>query len=164
MNQQKQIIIRKAEEKDSAKILWLIKELSIYEKLEQYVTADEEKIKSTIFNQDTNVSVLLAEINNEPAGQIIFFKNYSTFRAQQGIYIEDLFVLPEFRSKGIGLKLIKEVISIAKKENCFSVDWVVLDWNKPAINFYKKIGAMEMSEWKTFRLNSSEFDSLLTQK
>ena len=163
MNNSDLIKIRKAEAKDSAKIFWLIKELSIYEKLEQYVTANEENIKNTIFKDDSNVSVLLAEINNELAGQVIFFKNYSTFRAKHGIYIEDIFVLPKFRKKGIGFKLMKEVISIANNENCFAVDWVVLDWNKSAIDFYKKIGAEELSEWKTFRLESSKFDSLLKQ-
>ena len=163
MNNSDLIKIRKAEAKDSAKIFWLIKELSIYEKLEQYVTANEENLKNTIFSDDSNVSVLLAEINNELAGQVIFFKNYSTFRAKHGIYIEDIFVLPKFRKKGIGFKLMKEVISIAKNENCFAVDWVVLDWNKSAIDFYKKIGAEELSEWKTFRLESSKFDSLLKQ-
>ncbi len=161
MNELSIIKIRKAEEKDSVNILKLIKELSVYEKLEQYVTADEEKIRETIFGGETNVRVLLAEINDNLAGQIIFFKNYSTFRAQSGLYIEDLFVLPEFRQKGIGFKLIKEVVSIAKKEKCFAVDWVVLDWNQPAIDFYHKIGATEMSEWKTFRLDSRKFDSLL---
>jgi GNAT superfamily N-acetyltransferase len=161
MTKQQNIIIRKAEEKDSANILRLINELSVYEKLETYVTANEEKIISSIFGKNSNVTVLLAEIENEIVGQVIFFKNYSTFRAQSGIYIEDLFVVPKFRSNGIGFKLMKEVVSIAKAENCFSVDWVVLDWNKSAIDFYKKIGAVDMDEWKTFRLESSKFDSLL---
>jgi GNAT superfamily N-acetyltransferase len=160
---QNHIIIRKAEKNDSANILWLIKELSVYEKLEKYVTADEEKIIDTIFSENTNVRVLLAEINNELAGQVVFFKNFSTFRAREGLYIEDIFVLPAFRGKGIGFKLMKEVVSIAKMENCFGVDWVVLDWNKSAIDFYKKIGAVDMNEWKTFRLDSSKFDSLLNQ-
>ena len=150
MNNKDIIKIRKAEVKDSANILSLIKELSVYEKLEKYVTADEEKIRDSIFSNSSNVSVLLAEINNKLAGQVVFFKNYSTFRAKSGIYIEDIFVLPQFRKKGIGLKLMREVISIAKKENCFAVDWVVLDWNQSAIDFYKKIGAKEMNEWKSF--------------
>ena len=163
MNNSDIVKIRKAEEKDSAKILWLIKELSVYEKLEQYVTADEKKIESTIFKDNSNVRVLLAEMNDELAGQVVFFKNYSTFRAKSGIYIEDIFVLPKFRGNGIGFKLMKEVLSVAKAENCFAVDWVVLDWNQSAIDFYKKIGAEEMSKWKTFRLESSKFDSLLKQ-
>ncbi len=163
MNNSDIIKIREAEVKDSANILKLIKELSVYEKLEQFVNADEEKIRNSIFNNNSNVSVLLAEINNKLAGQAVFFKNYSTFRAKHGIYIEDIFVLPQFRKKGVGLKLMREVIAIAKKENCFAVDWVVLDWNQSAIDFYKKIGAKEMNEWKSFRLDSSKFDSLLNQ-
>ena len=99
----------------------------------------------------------LAEINNEPAGQVIFFRNYSTFLANPGFYIEDIYVRPQFRGKGIGKKLLKKVIELAAEKNYGRVEWCVLNWNEPAIDFYKNIGAVEMDEWTTFRLTEEKF-------
>ncbi len=155
------IKIRKAEVKDSVNILGLIRKLARYEKLEQFVTADDEKIKQSIFCPDPHVRVFLAEYENQIVGQVIFFKNYSTFQAKPGIYIEDIFVLPEFRSKGIGSALFKEVVALAANEDCCKVEWCVLDWNKSAIDFYTNRNAEEMKEWKFFKLDSSKFNSIL---
>ena len=151
------ITVRKAVEGDVPKILTLIKELAEYEKLSNQVLADENKLKNTLFGKTKFAEVLIAEYNGKPAGQALFFYNYSTFLAKPGIYLEDLFVKPEFRGKGIGKKLLKSLINIAKENNCGRVEWAVLDWNEPAINFYKKLGAVIMKDWKTFRLTEDKF-------
>jgi GNAT superfamily N-acetyltransferase len=151
------IKIRKAELKDVKIILTLIMELAEYEKLLDKVTATEDKLINTIFGKDKFVEVWLAEINNEPAGQVIFFRNYSTFLANPGYYIEDIYVRPQFRGKGIGQKLLNKVIELAAKKNYGRVEWCVLNWNEPAIDFYKKIGAVSMDEWMTFRLTEEKF-------
>jgi GNAT superfamily N-acetyltransferase len=151
------INIRKAELKDVKTILNLIKELAEYEKLLDEVTATENKLISTIFGKDKFVEVWLAEINNEPAGQVLFFRNFSTFLAKPGIYIEDIYVRPKFRGKGIGKKLFNKVIEIAAEKNYGRVEWCVLNWNKPAIEFYKKMDAVSMNEWMTFRLTEEKF-------
>jgi GNAT superfamily N-acetyltransferase len=153
------IKIRKAELKDVTTILNLIKELAEYERLLDKVTATEDKLIDTIFGKDNFVEVWLAEINNEPAGQVIFFRNYSTFLANPGYYIEDIYVRPQFRGKGIGKKLLNKVIELAAEKNYGRVEWCVLNWNEPAIDFYKKIGAVSMDEWMTFRLTEEKFKS-----
>ncbi len=155
MNQQ--IIIRKAVEADVAVILSLIKELAVYEKLSHEVTATEEILRNSLFGKKSFAEVILAEYNGETAGQALFFHNFSTFLGRPGIYLEDLFVRPQYRGKGIGKKLLMEVIKIAKERKCGRVEWVVLNWNEPAINFYKSLGAELMDEWTTFRLTENKF-------
>ena len=151
------IKIRKAELKDVTIILNLIKELAEYEKLLDEVTATEDKLMNTIFGRDKFVEVWLAEINDEPVGQVFFFRNYSTFLAKPGFYIEDIYVRPQFRGRGIGKKLLKKVIELAAEKNYGRVEWSVLNWNEPAIEFYKNIGAVSMDDWKLFRLTEDKF-------
>ena len=151
------IKIRKAELKDVKIILNLIMELAEYEKLVDEVTATEDKLISTIFGKDKFVEVWLAEINNETAGQVLFFRNYSTFLANPGLYIEDIYVRPQFRGKGIGKKLLNKVIELAAEKNYGRVEWCVLNWNEPAIDFYKRMGAVSMDDWMTFRLTKEKF-------
>lgn len=151
------IKIRKAELKDVAIILNLIKELAEYEKLLDEVTATEDKLMNTIFGKDKFVEVWLAEINNEPIGQVFFFRNYSTFLAKPGFYIEDIYVRPQFRGRGIGKKLLNKVIELAAEKNYGRVEWSVLNWNEPAIEFYKNIGAVSMDDWMLFRLKEEKF-------
>jgi GNAT superfamily N-acetyltransferase len=151
------IKIRKAELKDVTTILNLIKELAEYEKLLDKVTATEDKLMNTIFGKDKFVEVWLAEINDESAGQVFFFRNYSTFLAKPGFYIEDIYVRPQFRGKGVGKKLLNKVIELAKEKNYGRVEWCVLNWNEPAIEFYKNIGAVLMDDWTTFRLTEEKF-------
>lgn len=153
----KNIRIRKAEPKDVKTILSLIKELAEYEKLADEVSATEDKLISTIFGKDKIVEVWLAEINDEPAGQVLFFRNYSTFLAKPGFYIEDIYVRPQYRGRGIGKKLLNKVIELAREKNYGRVEWCVLNWNEPAIDFYKKMGAFAMDEWTTFRLTEDKF-------
>ena len=156
-----EIRIRKATEKDTSIIYSLIKEIAEYEKLSHEVTATEEKIRETLFGSKSYTEVIIAEYENEPVGQALFFHNYSTFLAQPGIYLEDLFVRPKFRGKGIGKALLKSLVKIAEERNCARVEWVVLNWNKPAIDFYKNLGAVPMDEWTTYRLTSDKYENLL---
>ena len=152
-----ELIIRKAEEKDIPNIISLIKELAEYEKLLQMVVITEENLQKVLFGENKFVEVLLAEYDGVLAGQALFFNNFSTFVGKPGIYLEDLYVKPEFRSKGIGKTLLMKIISMAKERDYGRVEWCVLDWNKPAIDFYKSIGAIELEEWKIFRLTSDKF-------
>ncbi|AFH48666.1 Histone acetyltransferase HPA2-like protein [Ignavibacterium album JCM 16511] len=149
--------IRKAEKSDIPNILKLIKELAEYEKLLHEVVTTEKNLEEVIFGEKKFVEVLIAEFNGELAGQTIFFHNFSTFVGKPGLYIEDLYVRPQFRGKGIGKALLNEVIKLAKERNCGRVEWVVLDWNQPAIDFYKSIGAKAMDEWTIFRLTENKF-------
>lgn len=154
---QKKLTIRKAEESDIPNIIGLIKELAEYEKLLHLVELTETDLKNVLFGENKFVQVLLAEYDGILAGQALFFNNFSTFMGKPGIYLEDLYVKPEFRSNGIGKALLNKLISIAKEKNYGRVEWCVLDWNKSAIDFYKSIGAVELEEWKIFRLTSDKF-------
>ncbi|WP_337872115.1 GNAT family N-acetyltransferase [Ignavibacterium sp.] len=151
------LIIRRAEKSDLPNILMMIKELAEYEKLLNEVVTTEEHLEKVIFGTQKFVEVLIAELNGIIAGQTIFFHNFSTFVGRPGLYIEDLYVKSEFRGKGIGKALLNEVINLAKNRNCGRVEWVVLDWNEPAIEFYKNIGAKPLDEWTIFRLSEDKF-------
>ena len=158
------IIIRSAEIKDSKIILKLIKELSVYEKLSHTVINNEDMLKENLFGERKFAEVLIAEFDNQPVGFALFFHNYSTFVGRPGIYLEDLFVQPEMRGKGIGKKLFLELIKIAKERNCGRVEWSVLNWNTPAIDFYKSMGAVPMDEWTVYRLIADKIGELSSQK
>ena len=149
--------IRLAEGKDVPLIFSLIKELAEFEKLLDKLTVTEEILKQNLFGKKKYAEVLIAEINKSAIGYAIFFHNFSTFSGKPGIYLEDLYVKPEFRNKGIGKKLLNRLIEIAKERDCGRVEWVVLDWNKKAIDFYKNLGAEEMSEWLVYRLTEDKF-------
>lgn len=144
--------IRKAEPSDSAVILNFISLLAEYEKLSHEVVATEELIRHEIFTEKSPVSVLLAEADGQAVGFALYFHNFSTFLGRKGIYLEDLFVLPEARGWGVGKGLLQKLAQIAVENNCGRVDWSVLDWNTPAIEFYKSIGAFPLSEWTMYRL------------
>lgn len=154
---EERLVIRFAQSSDVKTILELIKELAEYEKLSDRVIATEEKLERSIFGNEKFVEILLAEVNNESVGYALFFKNYSTFLGKPGIYLEDLFVKPSYRGKGIGKALLSKIISIAKERNYGRVEFSVLDWNLSAIDFYKKMGAEPLEEWKVFRLTSDKF-------
>jgi GNAT superfamily N-acetyltransferase len=151
------IKIRKAEKKDISSILSMIKELAEFEQLLHKVQTTEENLKEVIFNENKFVEVLIAEYDNKICGQTIFFKNFSTFVGKPGYYIEDLYVKPEYRGKGIGKALLDAVINKAKENNFGRVEWVVLDWNNSAIEFYKNRGAFPLNEWIIFRLEENKF-------
>lgn len=160
-NNKNEIIIRRAKQEDIPVIIKLIKELAQYEKLSDQVTATEDLLRKNLFGKNQFVEIWLAEYQNVIAGQVILFNNFSTFRGKPGLFIEDLFVLPEFRNNGIGKRLLLKVIELAKERDCGRVEWNVLDWNKPAISFYKKIGAESLDEWITFRVKGENFDVIL---
>jgi GNAT superfamily N-acetyltransferase len=151
------LLIRKAIEEDLPFILSFIKELADYEKLLDKVKVTEELLRESLFGAKGFVEVLIAEYEGKPAGQALFFHNYSTFIGRPGIYLEDLYVRPELRGKGIGKALLQSLINLAKERNCWRIEWAVLDWNKPSINFYKSIGANPMDEWIIFRLTEDKF-------
>lgn len=149
-----------ATEHDIPLILSFIKGLAEYERLPHEVVATEELLKETLFGAHRYAEVVIARYNDEPAGFALFFHNYSTFLARPGIYLEDLFVLPEFRGKGIGRALLVHLARLAKERKCGRLEWWVLDWNEPAISFYKKLGAVPMSDWTVFRVTGEALEKL----
>ena len=152
------LIIRDTTEKDIPQIFALIKELAEYEKLSDMVTADEFILKENLFGERRYAEVILSEYEGNPAGYALYFYNFSTFNGKPGIYLEDLYVRPTLRKKGIGKALFNYLIEIAKSNKCGKIEWIVLDWNKSAMEFYKSFGAKPMNGWITFRLGEEEFN------
>ena len=152
--------IRSATEADVPLILQFIRDLAIYEKLEHKVIATEETVRRTLFGNPRFAEVVFAEVDRKEVGFALFFHNYSTFLGQPGIYLEDLFVRPESRGHGIGKALLAHLARLAKERGCGRVEWAVLDWNTPSINFYKSLGAVPLSDWEIFRLTGDALDRL----
>jgi GNAT superfamily N-acetyltransferase len=152
--------IRPAKTDDVAIILGFIRALADYEKLTSMVVATETLLTEHLFGPHPAAEVLIANLNGKPVGFALFFSSFSTFLARPGIYLEDLFILPEARSRGIGKALLKAVAKIAVQRNCGRLEWAVLDWNDPAIGFYKKLGAVPMDEWTTMRVMGDELKKL----
>ena len=142
---------RFAKEDDCALILRFIRSLADYEKMSDQVVATEELLREWIFEK-RKAEVLFACEDNKEVGFALFFHNFSTFLGRAGIYLEDLFVLPEYRNKGYGKALLKKLAQITVERGCGRLEWACLDWNKPSIEFYKSLGAAVMDEWKTYRL------------
>ena len=155
----KNIKIRFAYEHESGEILKFIKELAEYENMLDQVLATEDQIRETIFIKKI-AEVLFCEFDNSIIGFALFFHNYSTFLAKPGIYLEDLYVKPEYRSKGIGISFFKVLAKIAKERNCGRIEWWCLDWNKKSIDFYLKLGAEPMNDWTIYRITEDKFSSL----
>lgn len=151
------LIIRETSAKDIPQIFTLIRELAEYERLSHSVTADEKLLMQNLFGDNRYAQVVFAEYDGELAGQALFFYNFSTFKGKPGIYLEDLYVRPAFRKKGIGKALLNYLIELAKAKKCGRVEWVVLDWNQQAIDFYKSLGAEPMNDWIVFRLSEDAF-------
>ena len=146
------INIRVADETDIPVILEFIQGLAEYEKLRDACVATEEKLRNTLFADPPAAEVLIARIHGRPMGFALFFHNYSTFLAQRGMFLEDLFVKPDARGRGVGDALLSSLAKIALDRDCGRLEWSVLDWNDLAIGFYKRIGAQPMDEWTTFRM------------
>ena len=144
--------IRFAERRDVPLIVRLIKSLSVYEKLDHMVVANEEKVEKALFGERPYAETLIAELDERPVGFALFFHNFSTFLAQPGIYLEDLFVEPEHRGAGIGRALLSRLAEIAIERECGRLEWAVLDWNKDAIGFYERLGAQPQDDWTVYRL------------
>lgn len=148
--------IRKALHEDADVIFGLIKELAIYEKAGHEVLTSVEEIRQTLFGKEARARALLAEVDGEAVGYAVYFYNYSTWLGKNGIYLEDVYVTPEYRKQGIGKALLKFVARTAVDESCGRFEWAVLDWNTPAIEFYESLGAMAQDEWTIYRLSGDK--------
>jgi GNAT superfamily N-acetyltransferase len=160
MNETATILLRPATPADVALILALIGELAEYEKLAHEAVADAASLERDLFGERRHAEVLIAEANGEPAGFALFFHNYSTFLGQPGLYLEDLFVRPRFRGLGLGKRLMQELARIALARGCGRFEWSVLDWNTPAIEFYRRLGAVGMDEWTVQRVSGAALHAL----
>jgi GNAT superfamily N-acetyltransferase len=154
------ITLRAARPDDVPLILRFIQGLAEYEKLAHACVATEESLAATLFGPRPYAEVILAFSNETPAGFALFFHNYSTFLAKPGIYLEDLFVDPEFRGQGLGKALLKELARLAVERGCGRLEWSVLDWNEPSIQFYLSLGATAMDEWTMYRVTGDALTRL----
>jgi GNAT superfamily N-acetyltransferase len=154
------ITIRPATASDVPVIHTLIQELADFEKLSHEIVATEACLHDALFSDHPAAEALLAISNNTPAGFALFFHNYSTFAGRRGLYLEDLYVRPPFRGAGIGKALLTHLGRIAAERNCARFEWTVLDWNENAIQFYEKIGATILPDWRICRMTSKEFQTL----
>ena len=154
-----QISFKAAERKDCRTILNFIKKLAEYENMSDLVIADEKLLETELFDKN-GAEVIFAVYDGKEVGFALFFHNFSTFLGKRGLYLEDLFVLPEYRGKGIGTAILKRLAQIALERNCGRLEWSCLDWNKPSIQFYLSLGAEPMSEWTIYRLTEDKIKKL----
>jgi len=154
------IAIRYAVEYDIPLILTFIRELAAYEKLAHEVVATEAILRETMFGDRPYAEALMAFEDDDPVGFALYFHNFSTFLGRPGLYLEDLYVKPEGRGKGIGKALLRRLAQIAKERGCGRLEWWVLDWNDSAIAFYKSIGAVPMDDWTVYRVTDEALDRL----
>jgi GNAT superfamily N-acetyltransferase len=152
--------IRPAKSEEVGEVLQLIQDLAIYEKAPEQVEASKEDLLNTIFASDPRVFCDLVEVDGQIAGMAIWFLNYSTWQAKHGIYLEDLFIKPEYRGRGYGKALLKHLAKICDEKGYGRLQWWVLDWNSPAIEFYKSLGAEAMDEWTVYRTSGKALKDL----
>ncbi len=151
--------IRFAEEKDVRLILKFIKGIAEYEKMLDEVVATEELLREWVFEKQS-ARVIIGELDGIPVGFSLFFHNFSTFMGRAGLYIEDIFVWPEYRGKGFGKALFLFLAKLAHEEGCGRMEWCCLDWNQPSIDFYRSMGARSMDGWSTYRLTKEQLKEL----
>jgi GNAT superfamily N-acetyltransferase len=154
------IHVRPAAEGDVPLVLRFIRALAEYERLLHEVVATEEGLRETLFGARPAAEVVIAEEDGEPLGFALFFPSYSTFLAQPGIYLEDLYVRPEARGRGAGRALLAHLARLARERGCGRLEWWVLDWNESAVRFYRSLGAQPMDDWTVFRLTGPDLDRL----
>ncbi len=152
--------IRPATEADAPVILSFVKQLAEYEKLAHEVAATESAIRETLFGSRRIGEVAIGYFETKPVGFVLFFHNYSTFLGRPGLYIEDLFVEEVYRRRGFGRALLLYVARLAQERRCGRLEWSVLNWNEPAIEFYKKLGAVSMSDWTVYRITGENLRRL----
>ena len=152
--------IRPAKREEVGEVLQLIQDLATYEKAPEQVEASKDDLLNTIFAKDPRVFCDLVEVDGQIAGMAIWFLNYSTWQAKHGIYLEDLYIKPEFRARGYGKALLKHLAQICDKEGYGRLQWWVLDWNSPAIEFYKSFGAEAMDQWTVYRTSGQALKDL----
>ncbi len=160
MNDPTALSITIATESDVPQILDFIKALAEYERLADSVVATEEGLRATLFGPRPYAECVIARWQGEPAGFALFFHNYSTFLGRPGVYLEDLFVKPDLRGKGVGRELLKYLAKVAVERNCGRLEWSVLDWNESAIGFYKSLGAEALDDWTIFRVKGEALNRL----
>lgn len=160
MTQSPTVTIRPAHRGDVPTILALIRALAEYERLADQCRADAPSLEATLFGDRPAAEVLIAEVDGAAAGFALFFHNYSTFLARPGLYLEDLFVQPEHRGLGVGRRLMAELARIALARGCGRFEWSVLDWNAPAIGFYRRLGAIGMDGWTVQRVSGEALERL----
>lgn len=153
------IEIREATVEDSSLILRFVTELAIYEKAEHEVKATQADIQESLFGTDSKTRAVICNIDSKPVGFAVYFFNYSTWLGKHGLYLEDLYVAPECRGLGAGKAMLKHLAKIALSRNCGRFEWRVLDWNKPAIDFYESIGAKPQNEWVGYRLSGKSLEN-----
>ncbi len=151
------LIIRQATRKDGKALLHLIDALANFEKLDRPTRSARRRLLLGAFGKKKRFDALLAESNGKAIGYAVFFETYSSFLALPTLYLEDIFVLPEYRRQNVGLQLFKKCVSEAKRRGCGRMEWMVLDWNRNAIRFYDRLGARQLREWLPFRLDSQDF-------
>ncbi len=151
--------LRFAEEKDSNLIYELIKELADYEKMADRVTATEEVLKESIFERKV-AEVMIAELDESPVGYAMYFYNFSSFIGKPGIYLEDIYIRPEYRGRGFGKTILSYLAELAVKRNCWGMEWTCLNWNEPSIRFYESIGAVHWEGWRIYRLTGEALRNL----
>ena len=160
---EQEFTIRYAGRKDTGLILKFIKELAKYEKMEQEVVATEELLEEWIFDKQ-KAEVIFGMEDGQEIGFALFFHNFSTFLGRAGLYLEDLYVLPQFRGKGYGKAILKKLAAIAVERGCGRLEWWCLDWNKSSIDFYRSLGAEPMDEWTTYRITGQTLKDLAEQR
>lgn len=157
------VLIRAAQPADTADIFALIKALAEYEKLSHQVTGNLDLLRQHLFSDRPCVEAIVAEVAGKLVGFALFFTNYSTFLTKPGIYLEDLFVLPDYRGLGIGKALLSHLAKLAVERGYERLEWSVLDWNAPAIGFYERMGAMVLPDWRICRVTGEAIDRLAQQ-
>ena len=156
------VTFRKAVREDRALILRFIRELAEYEHMADQVVTTEEQLEREVFDR-AGAQVIFALEGETEVGFALYFHNFSTFLGRRGLYLEDLFVLPEHRGKGYGKALLQRLAAIAKEEGCGRFEWWCLDWNQPSIDFYKKMGAIPMGEWTVYRITGDTLDKMAAE-
>jgi GNAT superfamily N-acetyltransferase len=156
--------IRAAAEEDVALVLRFIRELAQFERLEHEVVATEDKLRAALFGSRPYAEVVLAELDGEAAGFALYFNSFSTFLAQPGLYLEDLYVTPAARGQGVGRALLGRLAALAVERRCGRLEWAVLDWNTAAIGFYRRLGAELKEEWKTCRVAGAALERLAARR
>jgi len=152
--------IEPATERDLPAIVRLVRHLAEYEKLAHVMVSSEDDFRKALFGPRTNAEALMAFADDATVGFALYFYNFSTFLGKRGIYLEDLFVEPEYRGQGIGKALLQRLASIAKDQDCGRMEWSVLTWNQPSIDFYHRLGAATLEDWRTFRLSGEALERL----
>ena len=152
--------IKLAEPDDTSLILSFIKELAAYENLSHEVVADEVTLRQSLFGERRVAEVIIGLFEDKPVGFALYFHNFSTFLGKPGIYIEDIYIKPEMRGRGIGSIMFSYLAKLARERNCGRLEWWVLDWNKPSIEFYKRMGAVAMDEWTVYRVTGEALEEL----